>query len=215
MNAHVIIGIDRAGLVGEDGDTHHGIFDISFLNSIPNIVICMGKDNEEIRNLLYTGFYKQNNPFCIRYEKGCIEYKKSNLKEIKVGTWEYLQKKKNCNKTIISYGTDIQELFERFKNKDVNIINARYIKPIDKTILKELIETKQKIYIYETCIKTNSLGTNILEYFNYKNAKNEVKLTGIDNTYVKHGKTNILKQQIKLDMDYIEQDIINYLKLKK
>lgn len=215
MNAHVIIGIDRAGLVGEDGDTHHGIFDISFLNSIPNIVICMGKDNEEIRNLLYTGFYKQNNPFCIRYEKGCIEYKKSNLKEIKVGTWEYLQKKKNCNKTIISYGTDIQVLFERFKNKDVNIINARYIKPIDKTILKELIETKQRIYVYETCIRTNSLGTNILEYFNYKNAKNEVKLTGIDNTYVKHGKTNILKQQIKLDMDYIEQDIINYLKLKK
>ena len=104
---------------------------------------------------------------------------------------------------------------ERFKNKDINIINARYIKPIDKTILKELIETKQRIYVYETCIRTNSLGTNILEYFNYKNAKNEVKLTGIDNTYVKHGKTNILKQQIKLDIDYIEQDIINYLKLKK
>ena len=76
MNAHVVIGIDRAGLVGEDGDTHHGVFDISFLNSIPNMVICMGKDNEEIRNLLYTGFYKQKNPSCIRYERANLEYQK-------------------------------------------------------------------------------------------------------------------------------------------
>lgn len=214
MNAHVIIGIDRAGLVGEDGDTHHGIFDISFLNSIPNLVICMGKDNEEIRNLLYTGFYKQEHPFCIRYEKECLEFNKTPLKEIKVGTWEYLQKHKSCKNTIISYGTDVQKLYELFKNKKVNIVNARFIKPIDKVMLKELIKTKQKIYIYETCIRTNSLGTNILEYFNYKNANNKVKLTGIDNEYVKHGKTSILKQQIKLDLTYIEQDIIEYFKLK-
>ena len=214
MNTHVIIGIDRAGLVGEDGDTHHGIFDISFLNSIPNLVICMGKDNEEIRNLLYTGFYKQENPFCIRYEKECIEFKKSALKEIKVGTWEYLQKIKTCKNTIISYGTDVSKLYDIFKNKNVNIINARYIKPIDKEILKELIKTKQNIYVYETSIRTNSLGTNILEYFNYKNASNKVRLTGIDNEYIKHGKTNILKQQLNLDLEYIKEDIINYFKLK-
>lgn len=214
MNTHVVIGIDRAGLVGEDGDTHHGIFDISFLNSIPNLVICMGKDNEEIRNLLYTGFYKQENPFCIRYEKECVEFKKSTLKEIKVGTWEYLQKIKTCKNTIISYGTDVSKLYDIFKNEKVNIINARYIKPIDKEILKELIKTKQKIYIYETSIRTNSLGTNILEYFNYKNATNKIKLTGIDNEYIKHGKTNILKQQLNLDLEYIKEDIINYFKLK-
>lgn len=214
MDAHVVIGIDRAGLVGEDGDTHHGVFDISFLNSIPNIVICMGKDNEEIRNLLYTGFYKQNHPFCIRYEKGCMKYEKTNLKEIKVGTWEYLQKKKNCKNTIISYGTDVSKLYEIFKDKNVNIVNARYIKPIDKTLLKELIETKQNIYVYETCIRTNSLGTNILEYLNYKNAKNKVKLTGIDNKYIKHGKTEILKHESNLDLEYIEKDIIEYFKLK-
>ena len=214
MDAHVVIGIDRAGLVGEDGDTHHGVFDISFLNSIPNIVICMGKDNEEIRNLLYTGFYKQANPFCIRYEKACMKYEKTNLKEIKVGTWEYLQKKKNSKNTIISYGTDIVKLYELFKDKNVNIVNARYIKPIDKTLLKELIETSQNIYVYETCIRTNSLGTNILEYLNYKNAKNKVKLTGIDNKYIKHGKVDTLKHVAHLDLEYIEKDIIEYFKLK-
>ena len=210
MNAHVVIGIDRAGLVGEDGDTHHGIFDISFLNSIPNLVICMGKDNEEIRNLLYTGFYKQKNPFCIRYERGNLEFKKTIFKEIKVGTWEYLQKYDNCKNTIISYGTDVTKLFERFKDAKINIINARFIKPIDKDILKDLIKENQNIYIYETNIKTNSLGTNILEYFNYKQAKNNIKLTGIDNSYITHGKIDELKKLNNLDIDYIENDIKKY-----
>lgn len=214
MNAHVVIGIDRAGLVGEDGDTHHGVFDISFLNSIPNMVICMGKDNEEIRNLLYTGFYKQKNPFCIRYERANLEYQKTELKEIKVGTWEYLQKVKNCKNTVISYGTDVSQLYEELKDKKVNIINARYIKPIDKTILKELIATNQKIYIYETNIKTNSLGTNILEYFNHKEATNKIKLTGIDNKYINHGKIKDLKQKANLDIDYIVKDIKTYFKIK-
>ena len=149
MNAHVVIGIDRAGLVGEDGETHHGVFDISFLNSIPNMVISMGKDSEEIRNLLYTAFYKQENPFCIRYERDSIEFTKTDFKEIKVGTWEYLQKIKGCKNTVISYGTDITKLYEILKDKNINIINARYIKPIDKNILKELIRTKQKIYVYD------------------------------------------------------------------
>lgn len=210
MNAHVVIGIDRAGLVGEDGDTHHGVFDISFLNSIPNIVICMGKDNEEIRNLLYTGFYKQTNPFCIRYERDSLEYHKTEFKEIKVGTWEYLQKKKNCKNTVISYGTDVSVLYNKLRDKNVNIINARYIKPIDKNILKELIKTKQKIYVYETNIKTNSLGTNILEYFNAKEANNKIKITGIDDKYVSHGKIKELKKNINLDIDYVIEDIKNY-----
>lgn len=214
MNAHVVIGIDRAGIVGEDGDTHHGIFDISFLNSIPNLVICMGKDSEEIRNLLYTGFYKQSKPFCIRYERSSLPFSKTPFKEIPVGTWEYLQKIEKCQNTIISYGTDVSKIYEEFKDKKVNIINARYIKPIDKECLKELINTKQKIYIYETNIKTNSLGTNILEYFNYKEATNKIKLTGIDNSYVKHGNIELLKKQIKLDIDFIKEDIMKYFKLK-
>jgi len=215
MNVHVVIGIDRAGLVGEDGDTHHGVFDISFLNSIPNMVICMGKDVEEIRNLLYTGFYKQTNPFCIRYERDSLEFRHTSFKEIKVGTWEYLKKDKKCKNTVISYGTDVSILFEKLKEKNVNIINARYIKPIDKSILKELIRHKHKIYVYETNIKTNSLGTNILEYFNHKEALNKIKITGIDNKYINHGKVKELKKNINLDIDYIVEDILNYFKLNK
>ena len=215
MNAHVVIGIDRAGLVGEDGDTHHGVFDISFLNSIPNVVICMGKDVEEIRNLLYTGFYKQTNPFCIRYERSSLEFVSTPFTEIKVGTWEYLKKDKKCKNSVISYGMDVSALYDKLKDKNVNIINARYIKPIDKDILKELIRNKHKVYVYESNIKTNSLGTNILEYFNYKEATNKIKITGIDNKYINHGNINELKKNINLDIDYIVDDILNYFKLNK
>ena len=215
MNAHVVIGIDRAGLVGEDGETHHGVFDISFLNSIPNMVICMGKDSEEIRNLLYTGFYKQDKPFCIRYERDSLEFNATEFKELKVGTWEYLQKVKGCKNTVISYGTDVSKLYEKLKDKNINIINARYIKPIDKNVLKELIRTKQKIYIYETNIKTNSLGTNILEYFNHKESKNKIKLTGIDNKYINHGKINELKKELNLDIEKTVEDIYKYFNIKE
>lgn len=213
MNAHVVIGIDRAGLVGEDGETHHGIFDISFLNSIPNIVICMGKDNEEIRNLLYTGFYKQNKPYFIRYERDNLEYNKTEFKEITVGTWEYLKRSKS-KKTLISYGTDIQKLYNILKDEDINIINARFIKPIDKQILKELVKDNKNIYVYESNIKTNSLGTNILEYFNYLNAKNKIKITGIDNMYIDHGKINELKKLVNLDLDNIINDMNDFFNSK-
>ena len=212
MNAHVVIGIDRAGLVGEDGETHHGVFDISFLNSIPNIVICMGKDNEEIRNLLYTGFYKQTNPFCIRYERDVLEYEKTPFEEIKVGTWEYLKRSKSKN-VVISYGTDVRLLNEALKDKNISIINARYIKPIDKNILKELISSNSNIYVYETNIKTNGLGTNILEYFNHKEAKNKIKITGIDNKFINHGKIKELKKNNNLDIEYIVEDICSYFNI--
>ena len=215
MNAHVVIGIDRAGLVGEDGDTHHGVFDISFLNSIPNIVICMGKDNEEIRNLLYTGLYKQEKPFCIRYERANLEYEKTEFKEIKVGTWEYLRKIEGCTNTVISYGTDVARLSEMLKNENINIINARYIKPIDKVILKELAKENHKIYVYESNIKTNSLGTNILEYFNHLQATNKVRITGIDNAFVEHGKISELKKIVNLDLETVVEEIKEFFKEEK
>lgn len=141
--------------------------------------------------------------------------KKTVFKEIPVGTWEYLQKIKNCKNTVISYAMDVSNLYEKLKDQNVNIINARFIKPIDKKILKELIRTHQKIYVYETNIKTNSLGTNILEYFNHKEAKNKIKLTGIDNKYVNHGKVIDLKKDINLDLDSVILDIYKYFNLKK
>jgi 1-deoxy-D-xylulose-5-phosphate synthase len=134
------------------------------------------------------------------------------MTEIPVGTWEYIKKTKSKN-TIISYGPDVIKLQELFKDKDINIINARYIKPIDKEILKELINKKHKVYVYETNIKTNSLGTNILEYFNHKQANNKIKITGIDNVFVPHGKTTELKENINLDLDYIKEDILKFFNM--
>lgn len=209
MNEHVVIGIDRAGIVGEDGETHHGIFDINFLTGIPNIIICEGKDCEEIRNLLYTGFYKQKSPFFIRYEKDYDTYKKTKLKEIKIGTWEYLKRSKSKN-VIISYGKDILKLYEIFKNKDISIINARYIKPMDYKILDELKDNNSKIFVYETNILNNSLGQNIITYINQNKTNCEIKITGIPDKYVKHGSKEQLKKHLKLDIESIEKKVIEF-----
>lgn len=206
MNAHVVIGIDRAGIVGEDGDTHHGVFDINFLMGIPNVIICEGKNCEEIRNLLYTGFYKQDSPFFIRYEKDYDTFNKTKPRSIQIGSWEYLKNNSSKN-VIISYGKDVLKLYELYKNKDVNIINARFIKPMDYKMLDELNKNNSKIFVYETNIINNNLGENIINYLNKNNNNCIVKTTGIFDKYVKHGSKDVLKKHLKLDVNSIEKEI--------
>ncbi|MBR6641898.1 MAG: hypothetical protein IKL08_06885 [Clostridia bacterium] len=101
------------------------------------------------------------------------------------------------------------------KNENINIINARYIKPIDKVILKELAKENHKIYVYESNIKTNSLGTNILEYFNHLQATNKVRITGIDNAFVEHGKISELKKIVNLDLETVVEEIKEFFKEEK
>ena len=206
MKAHVVIGIDRAGLVGEDGETHHGVFDINFLTGIPNIILAEGKNCEEIRNLLYTAFYKQKNPFFLRYEKDNDTFINTKPKYLKIGTWEYLKKSKSKN-VIISYGKDILKLYELYKNKDINIINARFIKPMDYKILDELNKNKSKIFVYETNIINNSLGENIINYLNKEKNNCTIKITGIQDKYIKHGSKEELKKHLKLDVNSISKVI--------
>ena len=209
MKAHVVIGIDRAGLVGEDGETHHGVFDINFLTGIPNIILAEGKNCEEIRNLLYTAFYKQKNPFFLRYEKEYDTYINTKPKKIEIGTWEYLKESKSKN-VIISYGKDILKLYELYKNKDVNIINARFIKPMDYKMLDKLNNNKSKIFVYETNIINNSLGENIINYLNENKNNCDIKITGIKDKYVKHGSKEELKKHLNLDVKSISKVINEY-----
>lgn len=212
MKSHVVVGIDRAGLVGEDGDSHHGVFDIAFLRSIPNIVISEGKDALEVKCLLYTGFYKEKGPFFIRYEKEIIEDIKGEIKEIEVGTWEYLKKDKKNPSVIISYGSKVIKIYNKFKEYDIDIINARYIKPMDFKILDE-IKDKQ-IFVYETNMKSSGLGSAILEYYSNKGNKVDIRITGIEDHFVEQGSIEELLHQEKLDIKSIEKEIKEYFNLE-
>lgn len=203
MKLPVVIGIDRAGIVGEDGETHHGVFDISLLRSIPNVIITQGKNSVEIENLLYTAF-KQNCPFFVRYPRGNIEYTKNyKFKEIEVGKWEKINNNKSIEAYILTYGEDVIKIADRVSKRKLpyEVINCRYIKPIDIDLLDEIFKKRKPIFVYTTDIIKGGLGDEILEYKSIKGVKSEVYIYGIDDIYVTHGSQDELKKLLKIDID--------------
>lgn len=203
MNLPVVIGIDRAGLVGEDGETHHGVFDISFIRSLPNVVLSQGKDSNETMDLLYSGF-KTKAPYFVRYPRDSVKYTNNRkYKLIKTGTWEFLNKVKTNKCSIISYGDDVNKINNYVKeNKlDYDVINARFIKPIDEKLLDKICKNNKPIYVYTNDILKGGLGDDILEYINFKGYTNKIYIMGINDIFVSHGDVNKLKKALNNDLD--------------
>ena len=212
MDLPVVVGIDRAGIVGEDGETHHGVFDISFLRSLPNVIICQGKNSIEIENLIYSGF-NQNHPFFIRYPRGNIEYTKNyKFNEIPIGKWEIVGNNKLSKCYILTYGEDVIKVsnYVTAKNLPYAVINCRFLKPIDTKMLLDISKTKKPIFIYTTDILKGGLADEALEVLNEHNVKTPVYTFGIDDIYVKHGSVDELKKDLKLDIN----SLITFIKKK-
>ena len=203
MNTHVIIGIDRAGIVGADGETHQGVFDISFLLPIPNVIITHPKDSIEAANLLYTAT-KTNAPFCIRYSKEKQDYQETKYKKIKIGSWETL--KEGTDAYIITYGEFIKEA-EKIVNTskyNIGLINARFIKPIDEALINKI---NVPIFVYEESMEIGSLGS----YLKTKYDKN-ITVYGIKDTFVKQGSRSDVLVELGLDADTIKKKIEDKIK---
>lgn len=213
MDLHVIIGVDRCGIVGEDGESHHGIYDLSFMQAIPNLIISCPKDSIEASNLLYTSIYHNEHPFVIRYSKNNLQFIENNREElIKIGSWEYVNR--GSDGTIISYGdflTNAIIINEKLNkhNINLNIINARFIKPIDYCILEEIIKENKNIYIYEEVVNTGSLGEKIIGIINHYDFKGKIYLYNIFDSYVTHGKKEEIIKYLSLDIDSIYNDILS------
>lgn len=202
MDLPVVVGIDRAGLVGNDGETHHGVFDISFLRSLPNVIVCQGKDAKETEDLLNTGF-KTNHPYFVRYPRGSTYYlKQYRFDTIEVGSWDILHEVKNPTCHIISYGEDVSKINEYVKDNNLNydVINARFIKPIDENLLIKLSFDYKPIFIYTNDILKGGLGDEILEFCNKHKIENDVFIMGIDDVFVAHGNNEKLKKSINNDI---------------
>lgn len=208
MNLPVVFGVDRAGLVGEDGETHHGVFDISFLRSIPNVVVCEAKDYHELRDLLYTGF-KSNKPFFVRYPRGGeIVTDIHEAKELPIGSYEVLVGRENADVVIFSYGSCLHDICElaSSSNHSITVVNARFLKPMDENMLMRLSNAKLWI-VYEEDMKAGGLSGAISEFAEDHSIKADIKRIGIEDHYVTHGSVNVLKEQEGLTMKHI-QDII-------
>ena len=164
MKLPVVIGIDRCGLVGEDGETHHGVFDIAMLRPIPNMILAQPKDSEEAQNLIYSAFQQNQYPYAIRYPRGSVPYKKlSAYSYIEAGTWSY-QDTGEPQLIVISYGSDVDKIVQKAEANQLSlrVVNARFFKPFDTEMLEELCAMQLPIIVYESDVQIGGLSSAIV-----------------------------------------------------
>ena len=206
MNLPVIIGIDRCGIVGEDGSTHQGIYDISFLAAVPNLIISQPKDAKEAKDLLYTASCT-NSPFAIRYPRGVIDKCNDNGELVEVGTWTVLSN--HGKHAIITYGPDVDRVYKKVcdNNLSLDVINARFIKPLDSKCLLDIASKYDKLYVYETDVKIGGLSSMILSFYNEHGICKLIKVFGINDHFVEHGSIPELRKQEGIDITYVLETI--------
>ena len=210
----VVFAIDRAGIVGDDGETHQGVFDLSYLCSVPNMVVLAPKHLEELSIMLKWAL-KQNGPVAIRYPRGadCCE-DLTAVKEIKYGKWEKIISGEKV--AIIAVGKMVQHAMIARKElikKGINptIIGATFVKPIDTEMLKELVDEGYSIVTIEDNVINGGFGSYVLMELNRLNFKNKFKCLGFDDNFVPHGDVNLLYKDAGLDAEAIEKCVINIL----
>ena len=202
MDLPVVIGIDRCGLVGEDGATHHGIFDIQLLRALPNFILCEPKDGEEAQQLLYTGFNQQH-PFAIRYPRGSNVYQKvSEYQSIPIGSWTRWRFNQESKAIVITYGCDVDRVISKASINEIpiTVINARFFKPLDIEMLKECAQAKLPVIVYETDILSGGLSSAILETCNDLGISMPLVRIGIKDHFVEHGSLPQLRKVEKIDL---------------
>ena len=206
----VIFCIDRAGLVGNDGATHHGVFDIAYLRCIPNLTIFAARNEIELRNILYTSQLKDRGPIAIRYPRGrglIFDWEKE-YKEVKIGQGEEIRSGKLLS--ILCVGTIINEVIDISNKLNLSLYDMRFIKPIDTKILHKVCQRGDKIITIEDGVKAGGFGSSVLEFMSENNYSNKVKILGVPDIFIKHGKTEKLKESIGLDKTSLEITIESF-----
>ncbi|MDO4925133.1 MAG: 1-deoxy-D-xylulose-5-phosphate synthase [Turicibacter sp.] len=215
---NVVFGVDRAGIVGADGETHQGLYDIPMLRPIPNMVMMMPKDANEAYDLLYTA-YQINGPVAIRYPRGNIANvtpSYNSWKQIPIGSWQILRT--GTMAYVISMGPILEDLVElaeqlsQTEKLEVGVVNARFIKPLDYKLLDELAQCQVPLIVYEESAMIGGLGTAILEYYNETNQVVDVKRMGVPDLYVQHGSVPEVLEELHLSLQDIKEEIKEVIK---
>jgi len=210
----VIFCLDRAGLVGPDGPTHHGVFDISMMNNLPGIVIAAPKDGNELDNLLLTAL-EANVPFCIRYPKSnSINYDKKNISKIlDIGSWEYINKGKKIailsTGSMVDIATNSIDLINEKFNFIPTVVNCRFIKPFDIECLNEVIKSHELIITMEEGALKGGFGSSILDYC--KRDSIMVESMGIQDSFIEHGTRQELLDLVGLNINSLINLIDDYM----
>ncbi len=217
---HVVFVLDRAGLVGADGPTHHGVFDIAYLRLIPGMVVMAPKDEAELRDMLYTAVEYKNGPIAIRYPRGSalgVELKEG-FTLIEIGKAEKLIEGDDIAilalGSMVDYSLKAQKLL---KEQGINseIINMRFAKPLDNEMLDYVANKFQKIVTLEENNLPGGFGSAVAEYFMSKNYKNDIKMIGLPDKFVDHGTQEELHHLLGIDPAGIAESVKEFIQHNK
>ncbi|WP_310557404.1 1-deoxy-D-xylulose-5-phosphate synthase [Flavobacterium sp.] len=214
QNLPVIFCLDRAGLVGEDGATHHGVFDISYLSCIPNMIICAPMDEIELRNIMYTAQLGLKNPIAIRYPRGrgkIFDWQKP-FKKIEIGKAKEL--KNGSRIAILSTGTignNVAEAISKVKNQhELSHYHFPFVKPLDESLLKDIFMKYDQIITVEENVLIGGFGSAINQFFLNKKYTILIKNIGISDHFIEHGTVNQLQEITALDVNSLTKLFASY-----
>src|SRR5678809_1533000 len=220
QNLPVIFCLDRAGLVGDDGSTHQGAYDIAYMRCIPNMIVSAPMNESELRNLMYTAQLETTiNPFVIRYPRGegVMPEWRTEMKEIKIGTGRKL--KDGNDIAILSFGHPgnfAAAAIRDLKNDGLNPAHydMRFAKPLDEELLHEVFSKFDKIITVEDGTVTGGFGSAVLEFANEHGYKNEIKILGIPDKIIEHGSLKDLHRECGYDAQAIKQAVLEMMRDK-
>nr|WP_321415086.1 1-deoxy-D-xylulose-5-phosphate synthase [uncultured Allomuricauda sp.] len=207
----VIFCLDRAGLVGQDGPTHHGVFDIAFLRCIPDLTVFAPMNEMELRNIMYTAQLGLDGPIAIRYPRGrgvTIDWKNS-FEPIQIGTGRILkQGSKIAILTIGHIGNAVANMVQKLdKSETVGHYDIRFVKPLDRNLLRSIFNSYEHIITIEDGAKTGGFGSAILEFANDEGLSRPVKIFGVHDHFVDHGDISDTHRMAGIDFDTIHSYI--------
>ena len=207
---HVVLCLDRAGIVGEDGATHHGAFDLAALKPVPNLTICAPLNEHELRKMMYTAQLDGQGPWVIRYPRGrgVKEDWRCPLEPIEVGKGRKLKDGKKI--AVLSIGHIGNNVIEAVKGTDVAHYDMRFLKPIDTALLDEVAATYDRVITVENGVRDGGLGSAVLEYFADKGYAKPVTRIGMPtDSFVEHGTIAELQKLYGMDVEGIKQCIMH------
>jgi len=211
QNLNVIFAIDRAGFVGADGETHQGVYDIAFLRHIPNMVVMMPKDENELRNMLRTAVDYDGGPIAVRYPRieGVGVAYDERMTPIEIGTWETVREGDYA--AVLAIGPMIQvaeEAADLLKREGINVrvVNARFVKPLDSQMLLSLAKERLPIMVVEEGSVQGGLGSAILEFYALQGVQPaSVHLAGVPDVFVEHATVKEQREEVGLSAEHIAQ----------
>lgn len=215
QNLHVIFAIDRSGLVGQDGATHQGIFDMAYLSHIPNMTVLAPKNRYELTKAMEFAI-KHNGPVAIKYSRGDAYYGlQEKLAPIEIGKSEVIYSGKKA--ALIAVGNMVEEankVYEALKEKgtEITLVNARFIKPLDEDLLRKLAREHDVIVTLEEHVFSGGFGQAVSAFYMKNNIKDvDVINIAIEDTFVEHGDIASLRKMLKIDAESVEKQIEDYL----